>query len=380
MSLSLYTAGAQARASEDHVTKSYRIAIIGIGAISDVHARAIGDLDNLELVAGCCRGEEKGRKFAADFDCSWFADYEQMLDQTRPDLVTIATPSGAHLEPTQACASRGIHVLCEKPLEITTKRVDRMIEVADGAGIKLGGIFPQRFNPVVQLLHQAVGEGRFGNLAAVSTYVPWWRDDAYYAPDRWQGTQALDGGGALMNQSIHGVDAIQWIAGAAMQQSDSASGPVEEVFAFTSKRGHDPDLIEVEDTAVAVLRFRNGALGQILGATSMFPGSLKRIQVAGRDGTAEVLEDQLITWAFRQQNDDDESIRREFSGEGGSEGGAGDPMSIDYSLHMRNIAAFVDALENDKTFFLSGPESRRAVAVVEAIYESARTARPVSLK
>ncbi len=359
---------------------NYRIAIIGIGAISDIHARAIADLDNLELVAGCCRGEEKGRKFAADFGCSWFADYEQMLDQTRPDLVTIATPSGVHLEPTQACASRGIHVLCEKPLEITTGRVDQMIEVAEEAGIKLGGIFPQRFNRVVQLLHQAVGEGRFGNLAALNTYVPWWRDDAYYAPDRWQGTQALDGGGAMMNQSIHGVDAIQWIAGAAMPEAERDAGAVEEVFAFTSKRGHAPDLIEVEDTAVAVLKFRNGALGQILAATSMFPGSLKRIQVAGRDGTAEVLEDQLIAWEFRQPTDDDESIRREFSAESGSQGGAGDPMAIDYSLHLRNIAAFVDTLEKDEPFFLSGPESRKAVAIVEAIYESAKTASPVSLR
>jgi predicted dehydrogenase len=183
-----------------------------------------------------------------------------------------------------------------------------------------------------------------------------------------------------MNQSIHGVDAIQWIAGASMPEAEREAGPVEEVFAFTSKRGHDPDLIEVEDTAVAVLRFRNGALGQVLGATSMFPGALKRIQVAGRDGTAEVLEDQLTIWEFRQQNDRDESIRREFSSDGGSEGGAGDPMAIDYSLHMRNIAAFVDALDKDETFFLSGAESRKAVAIVEAIYESARTASPVSLK
>ena len=121
------------------MTKSHRIAIIGIGAISDIHARAIGDLDNLELVAGCCRGEEKGRKFATDFDCSWFADYEQMLDQTRPDLVTIATPSGAHLEPTQACASRGIHVpLREAPgdYQQASRSDDRD---SRWAGIKLGG-------------------------------------------------------------------------------------------------------------------------------------------------------------------------------------------------------------------------------------------------
>ena len=360
--------------------KIYRAAIIGVGAIADIHALAMGDLENVELVAGSCRTEAKGRAFADRFDCRWHRDYEELLDEARPDFVTIATPSGFHLEPLEACARRGIHVLCEKPLEISVERVDRMIRVARESGIRLGGIFPQRFNPVLRTVQGAASQGRFGDLAVVNAYVPWWRDDAYYAPDRWQGTLALDGGGAMMNQSIHGVDAAQWLASAAIPDLPAGVNPVREIFAFTAKLGHDPDLIEVEDTAVAVLRFRNGALGQILGATSMFPGSLKRLQLAGRGGTAEVLEDELVTWAFSEDQDGDEDVRRRFSQETQSGGGAADPMAIDYSLHTGNIRGFVDWLEGDEAFMLDGAESRKAVAIIEAIYESARTGRVASLQ
>ena len=358
------------------MSRPHRIAIIGVGAIAGMHARAIGDLDGVELVAGSCRTEAKGQAFASEYGCKWYGDYESMLDEVKPDVVTIATPSGAHLVPTKACAARGIHVLCEKPLEISTGRVDQMIAVADDADIVLGGIFPQRFNAVVCTIRDAAAAGRFGTLAAVNSYVPWWRDDAYYSPDRWQGTMALDGGGALMNQSIHGVDAVQWIASASDRDLPSDQNPVDEVFAYTAKRGHDADLIEVEDTAVCILRFRNGALGQILGATSMFPGSLKRIQIAGREGTAEVLEDELVTWQFSDEKDDDNAIRERFGAKTQTGGGAADPMAIDYSHHTRNIEAFLDAIDNNKPFMLSGREARKAIAIIEAMYESARTGLP----
>jgi UDP-N-acetyl-2-amino-2-deoxyglucuronate dehydrogenase len=356
--------------STHSATSTTRIAIVGIGAIGGMHARAIGDLPNARLVAASCRTQAKGRKFAEEFGCTWYGDFIDMMERERPDVVTLCTPSGAHLEPALAAAERGIHVLCEKPLEITTQRCDQMIAAAKRAGIILGGIFPQRFNPVIAQAQQAAAGGRFGNLAVASCYVPWWREDSYYAPDRWQGKLALDGGGALMNQSIHGVDAVQWLAAAA------GCGPVEQVFAFTAKRGHDPKLIEVEDTCVAVLRFANGALGQILAATSMWPGQLRRLQLAGRDGFAEVLEDQLITWRFRDESAADEQIRRDFAGASKTEGGASNPMAISYGLHTRNIAAFLEAIEGKSKLMLDAAEARKAVAIIEAIYRSAATAAP----
>ncbi|QLH84835.1 Gfo/Idh/MocA family protein [Halosimplex pelagicum] len=354
-----------------------RIAIAGIGAVASMHAESIADIDGAELVAGSCRTEERGREFAAEYDCTWYDDTEAMLDAETVDVLSVCTPSGAHLEPALAAADRGVDVLCEKPLEITTDRIDEMVAAADEAGIRLGGIFNQRYNPVVRQLRAAASEGRFGDLSVANAYVPWWRDDDYY-DGAWQGTQQLDGGGALMNQSIHGIDAIQWLASAAGAGGDGGedANPVVEVFAYTARRAHDDDIMEVEDSAVAVLRYRDGTLGQILGATSMYPGSLKRLQIAGRDGTAEVVEDELVTWRFREERDGDADVRAEF-GETESGGGAADPMSIDYANHRRNIADFLDARASGEPYMLDASEARKAVAIIEAIYDSAERGEPV---
>jgi UDP-N-acetyl-2-amino-2-deoxyglucuronate dehydrogenase len=357
-----------------------RAAIIGIGAIARLHARALRTLPDVELVAATCRTEEKGRAFAAEFGCTWYADTARMLAREKPDFVTVATPSGAHLEAVVAAARRGAHVICEKPLEITLKRVDRLIAAANKAGVALGAIFPQRFNPVVRAVRDAAAGGRFGPLAIVSSSVPWWRDDAYYGPGRWQGTKALDGGGAVMNQSIHGVDALQWIAGAAGPDLPRGENPVESVMAFTAVRAHDPERLEVEDTCVAVLRLRNGGLGHLLAATSLFPGSLRRFLVGGRDGTAEIHEEQLVSWRFRGEDPGDAAVRERFGGTSGTSGGAADPMAINDACHARNFAAFLEAVKAGRPPELDGLEGRKAVAIVEACYRSARTGRPARVE
>ena len=359
------------------MTEDYRIAVAGIGAVAEMHAMSIADIHGATLVAGSCRTETTGREFADEFGCEWYADTEEMLDAETPDVLIVCTPSGAHLEPTLAAADRGIDVLCEKPLEITTERIDRMIDAADEADITLGGVFQQRFTDIFRRVHEAATDRRFGDLAVANAYVPWWREDDYY-DGAWKGTKDLDGGGALMNQSIHGIDAVQWLAGATMDL-DPDENPVEEVIAYTALRGHDADLVEVEDTAVAVLRYRDGTLGQILGSTAMYPGSLRRVQLAGRDGTAEVLEDELVTWEFREERDDDDEIRERFGGESETSGGAADPMDIDYSNHRRNIESFLDALSTGEPYPLDAVEARKAVAVIEAVYESAESGSPVRL-
>ena len=357
-----------------------RAAIIGIGAIARMHARALADIPDVELVAATCRTEEKGRAFAAEFGCQWHADTARMLRREKPDFVTVATPSGAHLEAALAAVRRGVHVICEKPLEITLARIDRMIAAAAKAGVTLGAIFPQRFNPVVRTVYDAAAAGRFGTLAIAASSVPWWRDDAYYGPGRWQGTKALDGGGALMNQSIHGVDALQWIAGATMTGLARHENPVESVVAFTAVRAHDAERLEVEDTCVAILRFRNGALGQVLAATSLFPGQLRRFLVGGRDGTAEILEEQLVAWRFRGESPADDATRARFGGTSGTSGGAADPTAINGACHTRNFEAFVEALRAGRTPELDGPEGRKAVAIVEACYRSAKTGRAAKVR
>jgi predicted dehydrogenase len=255
-----------------------------------------------------------------------------------------------------------------------------MVAAAERSGAQLGAIFPQRFNPVVQTVHAAAAAGRFGTLAVAASYVPWWRDDAYYGPGRWQGTKALDGGGALMNQSIHGVDALQWIAGATMPGLAPGENPVESVVAMTAVRAHDAERLEVEDTCVAILRFKNGALGQLLAATSLYPGQLRRFLVGGRDGTAEILEEQLVAWRFRSESADDEATRGRFGGTSGTSGGAADPMAINYSCHTRNFESFLEAVRAGRQPELDGREGRKAVAIVDACYRSARTGRVVPVK
>ncbi|GAA0237502.1 Gfo/Idh/MocA family protein [Haladaptatus pallidirubidus] len=358
------------------MTENYRIAIAGIGAVAEMHVESITDLSNAELVGGSCRTIEKGRAFADEFDCTHYTDTETLLEEMHPDVLIVCTPSGAHLEPTLAAADHGVHVLCEKPLEITTERIDDMIEACETAGVRLGGVFPQRYNPVVETMHDAAESGRFGRLAVANAYVPWWRPNDYYEGS-WQGTVELDGGGAIMNQSIHSVDAIQWLAGATMDLDEDVN-PVAEVFAYTDTLAHNGDLMEVEDTAATVFRFRNKTLGQLLGTTSMYPGSLKRIQLAGRDGTAEILEDELVTWQFREEHSNDTAVREEFT-ETARGGGASDPMSIDYEYHRRNIAAYLDALANEEPFMLDGQEARKAVEIIEAVYASADRRKPVRL-
>jgi len=356
-----------------------RAAIIGIGAIAGMHARALRDIPGVELVAACCRTEAKGQAFAAEFGCRWHGDAARMLRREKPDFVTVATPSGAHLPAVLAAARRGVHVICEKPLEISLKRIDRMIAACDQAGVTLGAIFPQRFNPVVRTVHEAAAAGRFGPLALATSSVPWWRDDAYYGPGRWQGTKALDGGGALMNQSIHGVDALQWIVGATMPDLAAGENPVESVVALTAVRAHDATRLEVEDTCVAILRFRNGALGQLLAATSLFPGQMRRFLFGGRAGTAEILEEQLVTWQFREPAADDDAIRSRFGAASGTSGGAADPLAINYTCHTRNFEEFLAAIRDGRRPPLDGIEGRKAVAIIEACYKSARTGRPVKV-
>jgi len=354
------------------MSNQYRVGIVGVGAISEMHARALADLDNVDLVAASCRTEDKGTKFSQQYGCKWYADYNELLDEAKPDVVTICTPSGAHLEPTVAAAKRGVHVLCEKPIEVNLERAEQMIQAAEAAGIRLGGIFPQRFNPVVRAVYEAASAGRFGTLAVAVAYVPWWRDDDYYSPSRWQGTLALDGGGALINQSIHTIDAIQWISAAA------GSGPVRSVYGLTAKRGHQPDLIEVEDMAVACLQFDNGALGNVVASTAMWPGTAARIHISGRDGTVEIHDQQLVTWSFRDEKPEDEEIRQLFQS-GVAEGGASDPMAIDYSNHTRNIADFLSSLNSDHPLSIDGREACRALATIRAIYESVKRGQAIQL-
>ena len=241
----------------DKSMKIWNFGIIGAGLIADFHAKAIQSLKNARLTGICGSNPVKVRKLAEKYGCRAFSDMQEMLRSDDIEIVTIATPSGAHMEPAIEAARSGKHVICEKPLEISLERIDKMIMAHEKAGTRLGGIFNYRFNDTLPYLKKAVDTGRFGTITYASVHVPWWRNEAYYE-NSWHGTAELDGGGALMNQSIHMIDILQYLM-----------GPVDSLQAYVATLAHQ---IEVEDTAAAVLQFRNKALGVIYGSTASFPG------------------------------------------------------------------------------------------------------------
>ncbi|MBW8040221.1 MAG: Gfo/Idh/MocA family oxidoreductase [Planctomycetes bacterium] len=343
--------------------KTWNFGIVGAGLIADFHAKAIADIPNAKLTCCCDKIPDRANKLAAKYDVRAFESYEEILKSDDVDIVTIATPSGFHMEPTIAAAEAGKHVLCEKPLDITLERIDAMTQAHNKTGTRLGGIFPYRFNDSQTVLREAITSGRFGVITYAGIYVPWWRTDEYYK-DSWHGTWKLDGGGALMNQSIHMVDMLC-----------DVMPPIESLQAYTGTLGHK---IEAEDTAVAVLRYTNGALGVIYGTTASYPGQFRRFEITGTKGTVIQVENSFTVWQFADEKPQDQDIREKYGQiEGG--GGVSDPAAITHDNHTRNFKAFLDALETGEDFWISGTEARKAVEVILAIYKSAKEQTTVKL-
>lgn len=328
--------------------------------ISHFHARAIADIEGSKLVACYNRTAPKAEKLAEQYGATAYTDLSEFLAHPRMDIVTICTPSGAHAEPCIAAAEAGKHVLVEKPLDVTLERCDRMILACEAAGVKLATIFPSRFHLSSRLMKQAVDAGRFGTLALGDAYVKWYRTQQYYDSGAWRGTWELDGGGALMNQAIHSIDLLLWLM-----------GPVTEVSAHTATLAHDR--IEVEDVATATLRFASGALGVIEATTAGFPGSLKKIEITGSKGTAILEEEDIIRWEFAEPTPEDEKIRQEMLGRTKTGGGAADPAAIGHHAHTALFQDFLEAIQQDRPPVIDGPEGRRSVELILAIYESAKS-------
>lgn len=337
--------------------KNYGFAILGTGLISRFHARAVIDSPGAELVAVCSRSQESADKFGSEFNCAAFTSLDEMLALDSVDVLLITTPSGAHLEPAIAAADAGRHVLCEKPLEITVERARRMISAHAEAGTTLGCIFQVRHTPALQAIREALAKGRFGTLTHGAVYVPWWREPEYYTESEWHGTKALDGGGALMNQSIHMIDILC-----------DLMPPVKSVAAAVSSIGHPG--IEVEDAASASIVFEGGALGTVVGTTSSWPGRPKRLEITGTAGTAVLEDENLICFVFKDEKPEDEEIRQNFS-VSANPAGAADPGAMTHDGHTQCIKSFVDALRGNRPYEVDGAAACRSIALIEAIYATA---------
>ena len=338
--------------------------IVGVGLIGDFHARAISEMRGGRLVA--CLDIDAGRagQFAARHGCRAHSQMEDFLKERDLDVVTICTPSGLHMEPALQIIESGRSVLIEKPMEISLERCDRIIEAGERKGATVAGIFQSRYSEAAKETRRAVDRGRLGRLTMAGAYVKWYRSQDYYDSGGWKGTLRYDGGGALMNQSIHAIDLLQWFA-----------GPVEAVQAFTATLGHER--IEVEDTATAALRFRNGALGAIEGSTAAWPGFAKRVDLCGTTGSIVMEEDSLREWRFQDEGPEDADLRDRLSGF--DPGAVADPASIDPSGHRAEFEDVADAIRTGRKPTVDGIEARKAVEIILAIYRSAESGAPVEL-
>lgn len=332
--------------------------IIGAGSVSSLHAAAISQCAEAQLVAVADISEERARKLAGE-NVRIYTDYRRLLDEPDIDVVCVCVPSGMHMDVCIDAARAGKHVLVEKPLEITLERADRVIQACDEANVKLGVIFQLRFMPGVLATKNIVESGKLGKLIMGDAYVKWHRSRDYYSSSNWRGTWEMDGGGALMNQAIHHVDLLQWIM-----------GPVESLYGYTATLVHAE--IQVEDTAAACLRFANGALGTIEACTSARQGVSARLEIRGESGTI-ILEDGKITLWDVEGTPQPEEEPTDFGS------GASDPTAITSLGHQAQINDMVRAIKEDRSPIVDGREARKAIEIVTAIYRSARTGEPIRL-
>lgn len=340
--------------------------IIGCGMIANFHSRAINDVRGAKLVACYDAVPAAADRLAAATGAKAYHDLDAMLADPAVQVVTIGTPSGAHMEPALKAAKAGKHIIVEKPLEITLDRCDKIINACKKAGVTLSTIFPSRFHDSSIEIKRAIEQGRFGQLVVGDTYVKWFRPQSYYDSGAWRGTWELDGGGALMNQAIHSVDLLTWLM-----------GPVVEVQAQTGLLAHER--IAVEDIAMAMVKFANGAMGVIEASTAIYPGYLKRLEIHGSSGSAMMEEEDIVKWDFAKKAARDKAITEKMASRKSGGGGAADPAAIGHHGHAKQFADVVKAIQKSTQPAIDGCEGRRSVEIILAIYKSAETGRPVSL-
>lgn len=346
------------------MSKRLRMAIIGCGGISRYHADALQALDRVDLVATCDVVEAKARRLAEDKGVpAWTGSVRELLDEVRPDAVSICTQHKAHLDPLLECAAAGVHAIVEKPLSTSVEEARRMVAAADEAGIVFSAFFQRRFFPAALRMKQAIEEGRLGRLTTAEVVAHMSRDRAYFDRDDWRGTWAGEGGGALMNQAIHLVDLLLWFMGR----------PVEVYGRWATL--HHGEYIDVEDTAVATIEFENGALATIQASTGIDPEFGFRVAVHGTSGdTVSLLENPELTqaitdvWTFDGEEEQRLAWEREEAGHFGFP-----------EFHRVQLADFVDAVLDGRPPLVTGAEGVTPVEVIQAIYESQRTRRPVAL-
>jgi predicted dehydrogenase len=339
--------------------------IVGCGVIGPWHRDAIQGVEDAKLVACCDIDEPKGRKLAEESgSIPFYKDYNDLVKDPAVEAVCVCTPSGLHGEVTVAAAEAGKHVLCEKPMEIAKDKIDAMIRACDKNGVKLANIFQRRTYQSSMKVKEAVQGGLLGKMILGDIYLKYYRSQAYYDSAGWRGTWSLDGGGSLMNQGVHGIDLTLWIMGG-----------IKSVYGRADHLSRD---IEVEDTAIALLEYENGAWGVLEGTTSVNPGGTTAVSLHGEKGSIVLDGEKIARWAVAEV-EGERATDKEIEAGGEGDGAASDPTAIGHVGHNFLVNDLVEAIREDREPFITGESARKAVEFILAVYESSRTGKPVQL-
>src|SRR6267143_3107524 len=335
------------------------IGLIGGGNITETHARAARAIPGVEIPAIHGTNPEKISRLCREHGATPYQDFGVFLQHRPMDLVVIGSPSGVHAAQGIAAARQGLHVLTEKPIEISTARADALIEAAKQSKVQLGLIFQDRLKPHIHQLKNWLDQGLLGKLLFVDARVKWYRPPEYYASSRWRGTLALDGGGALINQGVHTIDLLLWVL-----------GDVVRVQARTATQLHK---IEAEDTAVAILEFASGAVGIFHATTADYPGYPRRVEISGTEGTVILEHDRIIAANLRNAPAAPESAAALDENQSASSA-----VVSDFRGHQAVLEDFLQAIQHNRAPACDGLEGRRSIALIESIYRTAKTPDRVS--
>ena len=325
------------------------VGLVGAGNISDTHARA-ALAAGLQIAGVYGDNHGKARQLAERYGAAAFSTLDALLAHPSLEVVIIGSPSGCHAQQAIAAARSGRHVLVEKPLDISTARIDRLLKEVTRAGVVCGVCFQDRLKPAVVDIKRRIDAEEIGTLLLATGEVKWFRPPEYYSTSRWRGTWAFDGGGALMNQGIHTVDLMLYLL-----------GEIRSVSGLISTRFHE---IEAEDTATVLVEFVNGAHGTLDVTTAAYPGAPRRLRITGSKGSLWLEGDQLLDASAVRDSVPENAVSATVS---------------DASAHQRIIEDFVDAIRGGRRPICDGADGRRSVAVVEAVYRSAREKTPIAL-
>ena len=336
------------------------VGIAGLGLIAETHVAAIAESDFCYLVAGYHYKKEKADEFATRYSVTVYTDYDLFLDSPLVDFVIIASTSSTHFDLASRAIQKGKPVLIEKPICTSSEECDSLVNLSRKYNIPVGGIFNCRYYPAYQLVHKTVSERRLGRIVAASVSVPWFRSNEYYVGR----SQSKDGGGVLMIQALHAIDLLLWFC-----------GDIKEVSAYTDNLVHES--VDIEDTAVAVIRFSNGALGTILASTGIYHGYTQRICLYGTEGSIAVEDHQITLWDFMKPDIGDYELMKSFPIR--STVPDSDTSGIGISSHRDNIDDFAYSIITGSSYMLDITESGKSVYLVNAIYESSVSEKSVRM-